>query len=370
MTSQRIRSGMKVHRYAEEHIQMLTTAGQELRTMPQVAKMLDGYSKGVPYHWSYQDHIKFSKDTLTRVGDLIAEVAICDMWKRNGRVAYDMNEELTAALYRSRMEAIPGSVFERLPHINPMVVLPDPWPVEDPSSGTTGWVRGWFLFGWVGDALCDTNAPEREGLGVMYFYDIVDQETGEMTPGPNRMVIPLPTGRAKITIKDAIQFVEEWHHVDERAMDIGLSEKILAPLLRPTFSVMTYLCCDNRDVQEPVQNERRRKKTGKGRQEPRAPFWVRVGWYVGPALHEARRRANSADRSSVSIPSGVEYGPQHRAGHFKTVHHGPRKSQESTKWVEPYWTKREMLEPGQDPVTVVVPVNPQRYDPLRRRGLR
>jgi hypothetical protein len=366
----RIRSGQRAHKLAEAHVQALTNAGQELAGDPRLARMIDSLGRGIPIRWSYDDHVRFDRQTLSQVGDLMGEIAVCDMWKRNGRIAYDINEELAAALYRSKQDSIPGSLFDQLPHINPMVVLPDPWPVSSPLSKTQGWVRGWFVFGWVGTALCDTNDPQREGLGVLVFYDVVNEETGELEIGPNRMLLPLPTGRSKFTVAEAIEFIEEWQGVPDEAQDLAVSRKILGPLLAPIFSVMTYLCCDNRDVEnfEASHHNTYRKKTGKNR-KPRDPFWIRVGWFVGTALHENRQRA-LVGKDGPSLPSGAEYGPQHRAGHFKTVHYGPGRQQSTTKWVEPYWTKREMLEPGQNPVTQIVPVNPQRHDPLRRRDMR
>lgn len=368
MASQRQDSGKRVHRLTEEHIKLLTTAGQELRTVPKVARGIDGLTRGIPHRWDYNDHIQFDKDTLIRTADLMGEIAVCEMWKKNGRVAYDLNAELASALYRSKMDAIPGSVFDRLPHINPMVVLPEPWEVRDPATGGEGLVRGWFTFGWVGHAFCNTNDPDREGLGVLFFYDEVDEQTGELTPSSKRMLLPLPTSRSKFNVREAVRFIEEWQSVPDEFMDLDRSYKILAPLLQPMFSVMTYLCCDNRDV-EPAPLNSTRKKTGKNRRAPRDPFWIRVGWYVGPTLHAARRRASTPEDGSRG-PSGIEYGPQHRAGHFKTIWFGTGKQQSTTRWIEPYWTKREMLGQDEDPVTQVVPVAPYRQDPLRRRDLR
>jgi hypothetical protein len=114
-------------------------------------------------------------------------------------------------------------------------------------------------------------------------------------------------------------------------------------------------------------------KTGKRKPRDREPFWVRVGWYVGPALHEAKvRAANNKRLTHVSTPSGIEYGPQHRAGHFKTVRIGPGKTNErkqtTTRWIEPYWTKLDELPENAEPPTQIVPVNPQHHDPFRRRN--
>jgi hypothetical protein len=375
MASRKTTSGVRAHRFATRHVDMLTEAGNELRSVPNIARKLNSLSRGISFTWDYEDAVSYDLETRVKVGDLMGEIAVCDMWKRNGRVAYDLDEELAAALYRSKMDKVPGRIFDRLPHINPMVVLPDPWPVKEKRGVTpTSYVRGFFIFGWVGSALCNTNDPQREGLGVLFFYDHVDEETGELVPGGQRDLIPLPTGRDAFTVKEAVTHLLSWHGDPQDGRDRSDAIKTFGPLLQAAFSVITYLCCDNRDVQEPPVNVTGRRKTGKGRKpRDRDPFWVRVGWYVGPALHEARRRANSADRSAISIPSGVEYGPQHRAGHFKTVWFGPGKTNErtqsTTKWVEPYWTKLEELPENVDPPTQVVPVGAQRHDPLRRRHL-
>ncbi len=36
----------------------------------------------------------------------------------------------------------------------------------------------------------------------------------------------------------------------------------------------------------------------------------------------------------------------------------------------PYWVRLDLLPEDTDPITTVVPVDEQRHDPLRRRGLK
>jgi hypothetical protein len=350
------------------HVDMLMEASGELRKMSKVARHINGMKNGIPYAWDRQDHMQYSLDTLATVGDLIGEVAVVELWKENGRVCYDLHDELANALYRSKMSAVPGELFDRIPHINPMIVFPEAWPIADGAAGTA-YVRCVFVVGWNGNALCNTNDPDREGHALLFCYDVIDEGTGEEVPGGARDLIPLPTSMEKFTVREAIDFAGRWHSKDPDSD----TRKLFQPLLEKTFSVITYLCTDNRDVEEPPDwtATQRRKKTGKNRKKPRDPFWVRVGWYVGPQLHDARQRASSVKRDGPSIPSGIEYGPQHRAGHFKTVWIGPGKTNErkqsTTRWVEPYWTKLEELPENQDPPTQIVPVVPQRKDPLRRR---
>ncbi|MGW0626113.1 hypothetical protein [Streptomyces sp. NPDC002758] len=364
------KSAAEAHKAAMKHVEMLMEASGELRQMPKVDRYINGMKRGIPFDWDLQDHMQYSIDTLSQVGDLIGEIAVAELWKENGRVCYDLHPELADALYRSKMNAVPGDLFNRLPHINPMIVFPEAWPIADGKMGTA-YVRCVFVVGWNGNALCNTNDPDREGHALLFCYNILN-DAGEEVPGGARDLIPLPTSLKKFTVREAIEFAGRWHQ--GKGMDND-TRKVFQPLLEKTFSVITYLCTDNRDVdmqEPPAWTQQRRKKTGKGRKAPdREPFWVRVGWYVGPKLHDARLRAATVKRDGISVPSGVEYGPQHRSGHFKTVWIGPGKSgqrtQSTTTWVEPYWTKLEDLPEDMDPPTQVVPVGPQRKDPLRRR---
>jgi hypothetical protein len=358
------------------HVDKLTEASTELRSVPRIARMVDSMMRGMRAPWTYDDHLQFDTATLERTGDLLGEIAVCELWKKNGRVIYDLHEELADALSRSKMAKVPGQLFDRLMHINPMVVIPDPWPVGKGRGGfAEGYVRCIFIVGFKGQGLCNTNDPEREGHAFLFCYDVVDEETGEILPGQFRDLIPMPTSRKTFTVEEAINFAEDWQGGADGEKDRKDAVKTFRPVLQKAFSVLTYLCTDNRDVEEPPEwlSAQRKRKTGKGRKhKERDPFWVRVGWYVGPRLHEARMRATSVRRDGPSVPSGVEYGPQHRAGHYKTVWIGPGKTNERTQstttWVEPYWTKLEDLPEGMDPPTQIVQVDPQRGDPFRRRN--
>uniref|UniRef100_A0AAU3I829 Recombinase n=1 Tax=Streptomyces sp. NBC_01393 TaxID=2903851 RepID=A0AAU3I829_9ACTN len=376
MTNDDTRRAAEAHKAATAHMELLTEAGTALRDSPRVARMIDAMQRGIGTSWTHRDYIQFGRATLARTGDLIGEIAASELWKANGQVIYDLHDELADALSRSKMSKVPGALFDRLPHINPAVVIPDPWPVGKGRGGLAeGYLRCFYIVGFKGMGLCNTNDPEREGHAFLFCYDVVDEETGKIVPGQFRDLIPVPTSRTAFTVEEAIEFAEQWQGglADEKARKHAV--KTFRPVLQKAFSVLTYLCTDNRDIQEPPEPEpeRRRRKTGKGRVHPeREPIWVRVGWYVGPKLHEARRRAlHHTPHSGNSIPTGIEYGPQHKAGHYKTVWIGPGKTNERTQstttWVMPYWTKLEDLPEDVDPPTQIVQVNPQRGDPFRRR---
>jgi hypothetical protein len=372
MAQNRTQRASVAHTAAMAHVARLTETTKALREAPPLSRKIDAAMRGILPGWSPQERQQLSQAEMVRLGDLIGDCAVSELWKQNGRVIYDLHEELADALYRSKMTAVPGALFERIPHINPMIVLPDPWPAGKGRGGfSEGYVRAIYITGYSGASVCNSNDPDRDGIALMFCYDVLDEETGEMIPGYNRDLIPLPTGRDKFTARDVIEFAEKWQGGNMTDPGFESAVKTFRPIIQKAFAVLTYLCTDNRDLpDEPVAPPQTRRKTGNGRKEP-DPFWVRVGWYVGPQLHSSRLRARGAEKPGVSIPTGVEYGPQHRAGHFKTVWIGPGKSgqrtQSTTTWVEPYWTGLEDLPEGQDPPTQVVPVDPQRGDPFRRR---
>lgn len=293
---------------------------------------------------------------------LAEQVGVWKMWASRGRVTYDFNEHFAAELYRSSSDKIPGSIFRHLPHINPLVVLPDPWPI----SG--GLVRGFYVYGVrkVENGLLQKVFTDDnwDYLGLLFVVDLLDDETGEVL-SQTHVEAMLPTSRDRFTLKDAVQFstVEE---VDPRVQ--GKVSEICTELLRPAMSMLLYLCCDNRDMAEPPVAQPSVHRRAKVKRD-RAPFFVEVGWRLGPKLHALRRQAGRV-QDGESIPSGVEQAPHQRSGHFKRVLFGPKRSQETTKFIAPYWVRLDLLPDGEDPITTVVAVEEQRHDPLRRRGLK
>lgn len=332
--------------------------------IPEAQENVRRLRRGEPAWWPPQVRRHIPPEHLVNLMDHIARHAVVDLWRQQGRVAYDLNPEMAAQLYRADLKGkLPGGLFQRLPHISPMVPLPRPWPFRA-ITGTEGLIRAYFLTGRVGQAFCPTTDPRSEGLGVMPWIEWTttreDEYEAVATP-----VFALPDTEAPFTLDDVIDQTNAWAGTESEGTEKEMVRQILPGLL----SVLTYLCCDNRDVEEPPAP--RAGKRGKAA-PPRDPFYVRVGWHIGPKLHAARMKAQGggAARGGVAVPSGVEYGPQHRAGHYKTVHHGPKKSLTSLRWVDPYWTKRELLEDGQEPGTGIIPVDQQRRDPSGHRDVK
>ncbi|MFE3631552.1 hypothetical protein [Streptomyces goshikiensis] len=300
--------------------------------------------------------------------DIASHVGIYRMWARRGRVTFDLNEHMAAELYRSAYTTLPGNIFDRLPYINPLCVLPDPWPGR--YRNTDALVRGFFIHGYnqLPERQTYTDEPDIEGLGLLFVVDLLDQDTGEVR-SQTHVRLNIPTGLHQFTLKQAVDFAAAraeavWSREPTEKPVYQLFEE----LLKPALSILVYLCCDNRDVVEPpVAAPTRKSRRNRVRQE-RHPFFVEVGLRIGPRLHAARRAAGRV-RDGDHTPSGVERAPHQRAGHSHRYWTGPKRKREVTLFVAPHWVNFHLLD-GIDPITMVVPVEPQRRDPLRRRGLR
>ncbi|MGW1041076.1 hypothetical protein [Streptomyces sp. NPDC002547] len=362
--SVRLRRAQETNDAVERILASTNRLWADLSPIPGAHENVRRMRRGEPSGWPHAVRAQVPRDDLVSLTDHIARYAVVDLWRHQGRIAYDINPEMAAALYRADLKGkLPGGLFRRLPHISPMVPLPRPWPFRS-TNKREGLIRAYFLTGHIGHSFCPTTDKRSEGLVFMPWIEWRDPRPDEygdaVTP-----LFRLPSTEDPFTLDDVIDQTNAWQGT---ASD-GTEKKMVRQILPGLMSVMTYLCCDNRDVEEPLPAPAAR---GKKRQAPpRDPFYVRVGWHIGPQLHANRVRAQQQSaRDGVSVPTGVEYGPQHRVGHYKVVHHGPRKSLESLRWVDPYWTKRELLEEGQEPGTGVIPVNPQQKDPAGHRDVK
>lgn len=369
--SSRHSRGVKANEVTEIFADGLQEQESNLRSwQPWIVPMLNQLGSGQPVVPVKAPGVR-NTDYMHYV-DMAAQAGVYRMWARNGRVTFDLNRDLAQELYRSEYDKLPGSIFSHLPYINPLVVLPEPWPVQLAES--EGLVRGFFVYGFAETPECQTftDREEIDGLGILAVIDLVNYDTGEVR-GQTYMRLRLPTGLPEFTLEQAITFAGQ----RVEAMYAGAKTedqvwRLIEDIVQPALSILVYACCDNRDVAEPPVV----KPTGKRRApapRERDPFWVEVGWRVGPKLHAARRAAGRT-APGPGTPSGVQRAAHQRAGHFHKFRIGPgrpnERTQTITRWVAPHWVNLGELPEDMDPITTVVSVEPQRHDPLRRRGMK
>lgn len=367
--SPRVRRAAETNEAVERIIACTARAARDLAAIPQASENVRRLRRGEPAQWSRALISQYGAESILGVNDHVARNAVVDLWRQQGRIAYDLHPEMAAQLYRADLKGkLPGGLFNRLPHINPLIPLPRPWPFRSTRNGL---IRGYFLTGLIGrEAFCPTTDPNRVGLGIMPWIEWEGADPDNYLDVATPLFV-LPNTDDPFTLEDVLEHTGTWHNSVAQGGEMKLVRQILPGLM----SIMMYLCCDNRDVQEPVDRGPGASKRSKAT-PPRDPFWVQVGWHIGPKLHATRMLAQGGGwiRDGVSVPSGVEYGPQHRVGHYKWVRHGPGRSQQSFKWIDPYWTKLDLLEQmraeGREPGTGIIPVDPQRGDPSSRRDVK
>lgn len=358
----RVRRATEANSGVERILDLTNQIGVDLHKIPGGMENAVRMRRGVTPVWNVALERQLGVEAVSTLLDRAASYSVVDLWRREGRVAYDVHPEMANSLYRSDLKGkLPGSIFSRLRHINPMIPLPHPWPVKF-SGGAEGLIRAYFVTGRIGRAFCPTTDPRSEGLCIVPWID-----TDPTTPTYHDIltpVFPLPAMDGPFTLKDIIEKGYAWHGIKGETRQ---SVRLIKQILPGALTLLSYLCCKNADIEEPPPPPSK----GKRHQAPaRDPHYVRVGWYIGPKLHAARSRATGRVPDGISIPSGVEYGPQHRVGHMKTVWVGPGRQKDEAVWVDPYWTKLDTLGEDQELVTQVVPVDPQQQDPASRRNVK
>ncbi|MFI0265574.1 hypothetical protein [Streptomyces luteogriseus] len=374
--SSRHSRGVRANEVTEIFVETLQQRENDIRANRKwLIPVLNEMSTGKQVNLDFSVPASISHIDLAHMVDMASHIGAYRLWAKNGRVTYDLNENLAAELYRSTYDKLPGNIFSHLPHINPLVVLPDPWPVT--LNGREGLVRGFFVHGFNDspDRQCFTNDEDIDGLGLVMVIDLVNLDTGEVQ-GQTFMRLRIPTSLEEFTFEEAVRFSGDRVEAMYMSKDPKVRDQVwdmVEQLLRPALGVLIYLCCDNRDAVEAPVIKPTVVRRGKKPPRDRDPFWVEVGWRMGPRLHAARRLAGRTP-AGPAAPSGVQRAAHQRAGHFHKYRVGPglpsQRTQTITRWVAPHWVGLSELPEDMDPITTVVTVDPQRHDPLRRRGLK
>lgn len=362
--SPRMRRASETNDAVERILNETNLIGAEMRHIPMAVDNAARLRRGQHMRWPSSMAKFLGEEKYSAVVDHVTRYAMVDLWRKQSRLAYDVHLEMANRLYRSDMTCkFPATLFTRLRHINPMLPLPRPWPFKD-GDGKEGLIRAYFLLGSTGDGFCMTTDERMDVLLLVPWIEFPPEEDdGSGRPDVMTPMIALPVTDKPFTLTDIIKSANKWH-----GSKGDPSDKLLMRQLVPgALTLLTYLCCKNADIEEPPPLPTK----GKRRQAPpREIFWSRVGWHIGPKLHDTQRRSAGRVRDGVSTPSGVEYGPQHRVGHTKVVWSGPGRTKDDVIWVDPYWTKLDMLDEGQEPVTQIVPVDPQHGDPSSHKDIR
>lgn len=286
--------------------------------------------------------------------------AIFRLWGK-AKVVYAMDDDLLGYLSESSSSGIPTEILRNIPHANPYVLLPAP-DLADPETDyyrthvSVPW--GAFVFGRYrkGALLCSTNDERREDLGLMFLGFIENEE--ETALQTLRCTIPLRERMLTVesVVNETIQgFTFNEHLQEEERTNF---EAWLRKYVALVFNSLVYVCTDQPDIESyrPALNKAGKVKRSARRQQRRPRMAdinevVQLGFRMGPALNEARRRDSEPHQAGVG--KGTRQRPHQRRGHYRTYWTGQGRQVPKLRWVAPYWVSQDLLE-ADAPQTAVV----------------
>lgn len=315
----------------------------------------------VPRHLQYphfHPSHPFFPEAIARARD----GAIFRLWGK-AKVVYAMDDDMLGYLSESSPSGIPTEILRNIPHANPYVLLPAP-DLTDPETDYyrthIGVPWGAFVFGRYrhGGLLCSTNDERREDLGLMFIGFI---ENGEETALQTvRCTIPLR--ERMLTVESVVNATIDGFTFNEHLQEAERAkfEAWLKTYVTLIFNSLVYVCTDQPDVEtyRPGVNKAGKIKKSAKRHQARPRMddineIVQLGFRMGPALNEARRRWEQKQARQSVTHTGRRHPPRQRRGTYRTYWTGPGRRVPILKWVKPYWVSLDLLS-GEPPQTAVV----------------
>jgi hypothetical protein len=326
-----------------------------------VQHMLTVNDGRIPAHLLQYPYLRPTHPEFPDVLATIRDCAIFRLWTQS-KVVYAMDDDLLGYLSESSASSIPTEILRGLPHANPYVLLPRP-DLQDPQTAYyrthIGVPWGAFVFGRYRDAqlMCSTRDERREDLGLM-FVGLLETEYGADLQTV-RCTVPLrePMITVHHVVNATVAGFEFNEHLAED--DRAKLEVWLHTYVGQVFNSLVYICTDQQDVEtyRPGVNKAGKVKKS-GRRQQRRPRSsdineiVQLGFRLGPALNEARRR-REREQTQPALGTGARQPPHRRRGHFHTYWTGPGRKVPKVNWVAPYWVSQDLLERSTS-LTVVV----------------
>jgi hypothetical protein len=292
----------------------------------------------------------------------VTDGAIFRLWSRS-KVVYAMDDLLLGYLSETSSSPIPTQIFEQLPHSDPYILLPKP-DLDDPQ---TDYYRthinvpvGAFAFGRYNQAqqLTSTADDKREDLGLM-FVGFRDTDHG---PDLVTLRCTIPLQGATFKVEDAVNATIAKFRFNEHLAedDPAKLEAWLRTYVGQAFNSLLYVCTEQPDIEvyQPRSGRHGKQAQRRARQRPRPDDIdriVKLGFRMGPALHEARarwERGQSAQPGADTSERRVR--PHQKKAHYRTYWTGPGRELPILKWIAPFWVNEKLLGQAGEPRDVVV----------------
>lgn len=288
--------------------------------------------------------------TTTYAEDLI-QIA---RWQRHG-IIYTIHPATMTALMETEWSttSIPGEILCRLPHPDPIVVLPEPirWPNDEGQYET---YEAFGVFGVRAPRRRASSAsPDISHLALHYFGRVTD-EKGTAIPypfpdlnahGSIRNVTQVLGCRAVVDVRaDATLDEREQYAIKDMVQggplaltgfrDLNDAASGMALLTRVGLAILTYIASDNLDIEKrgvAAAPKRRNRRSESSEDEASATLYS-IGYRVGAALTAHRPGSATASQSGGSSRTVV---PHVRRAHLHTFRRGPGHSERFVKWLPP-----------------------------------
>lgn len=280
------------------------------------------------------------------------------------RVVYTVDADAAAEIERTDFAdtVIPGEALRRLPHPNPLVVLPAPVRIPN-TSGFVERYEAFIVTGFRdGRRRCDTHAENATGFVLHFLGRIVDPVTDRAIPvettrfDGTRAVVSQVIGLRVLVTFDDLTMQQRNHAAVADILQSGPTglqgfatlaeiDDVTSSLCTLGLALLVYLVSDHADIAaiSSVGLRKSRKKSATVDTSPTTV--VEVGYVLGAALRATR----SAETRSGSV-SGRTVRPHMRRAHLHTFRRGPGRTERFIKWLPPTAVS---WKPDTKPVTTV-----------------
>lgn len=290
--------------------------------------------------------------TLTAISDMSQNTPGEDAvqlarWGRH-RIVYAIDPDAADAIVHTDWAntVIPGDVLSRLPHPDPMIVLPHPieW------LNTEGLLEQYEAFGVFGvrgaRRRCSTHHPDATHLALHFFGHLLDPDTRRRVrvpvPGRDGTVhtsTPVVGMRTVIELNDAtmesrqrLAIADMWNAGPFAAAgfhSVSEAEAGMSQMTRTGLALLVYLVSDNADTRGAPSRRSRAGRHATNDADGRTHVFE-VGFRIGAALRDAAR---SSSGKRAGEPRTVS--PHIRRAHLHTFRRGPGRKERFVKWLAP-----------------------------------
>lgn len=284
-----------------------------------------------------------------RMVQTAGELRLHHLWEKH-RDTYEPHPAMTAELMKLKSDVkIPGQVLTRLPHINPMFLLPGAPELIHPD-GPRGRIIAVTVTGVVSPRYpyrgtmrpasdssqglaVDTNDPEANAFRVMVNSTVLGDD--DRVEDLDCIQFTMPTtgeftldGLVEQLVNDAFAWAP-----DVRLQDTTTDTRreYMTTCARAAVAHLLYAC--SRTVEMDTKPRSIRPPAARGKpKRPKSPRVRRLGWVTGAAIADAVRQV----RTGAPGPgTGKSRRPHVRGAHLHLYRVGPGRQEIDIKWLDP-----------------------------------